>query len=52
MCGRITITTGTIVTTARSVWLPRVLLLMPTAYTSTATRCTTAVVATAATAAE
>lgn len=52
MCGRITITTGTIVTTARSVWRPRARPLMPTAYTSTATRCTTAVVATAAIAAE
>ena len=52
MCGRITIITGTIVTTARSVWRPRARPLMPTAHTSTATRCTTAVVATAATAAE
>ncbi|MBQ8376975.1 MAG: hypothetical protein IJX33_08010 [Akkermansia sp.] len=52
MCGRITIITGTIVTTAHSVWRPRARPLMPTAHTSTATRCTTAVVATAATAAE
>ena len=52
MYDRITIITGTIVTTARSVWFPRVPLLMPTAYTSTATRCTTAVMVTAATAAE
>lgn len=52
MCGLITIITGTIATTARSAWLPRARPLMPTAYTSTATRCTTAVVATAAIAAE
>lgn len=52
MRGLITTTTGITVTTARSVWLPRVRLLMLTACTSTAIRYRHAVMATAAIAAE